>query len=150
MVLVRPDGRIFTAGDTVIWVVDHYFLLLLPTTSGLKDITLRQFNADGTADAAFVGGGKADLDVGADRSFGTALALQPDGKILATGCSRSGFFDAVGEIPVIARYNANGTRDHSFNGSGFIRASASKLAVGPDGKIAAGEFPRKLTTLSQV
>ncbi len=135
VVLIRPDGRILTVGDSVFWLGGGF-----APYSGLKDITVRQFNIDGTSDITFVGGGKTDIDVGADRTVGTAVALQPDGKILATASSFTGFFNANQEIRVLARYNPDGSRDTSFNGNGFIRTNVpvTKLTVSSDGKVAAG------------
>jgi len=58
-----------------------------------------------------------------------AIAIQADGKIIAVG--------EGGAMPVV-RYNANGTLDTSFNGTGQAQqtsGSATGVTIQPDGKI---------------
>ena len=62
-------------------------------------------------------------------------ALQPDGKIVGTG--------EAGQRFGLARYNANGTLDTSFDGDGkvvtqFGLSEISSMAIQPDGKILTG------------
>lgn len=95
----------------------------------------------GTLDAGFGTNGRATLP-----GFGgenTALALQPDGRILMAGGSFSDF--------VLARFNADGSVDTGFGGrgtgtvetdiaGGFQQEQARAIAVQPDGRIiVAGE-----------
>lgn len=65
-----------------------------------------------------------------------ALVLQPDGKIVAAGQSNGNF--------ALARYNPDGSLDHSFGRKGKVRTDfggygdgASALVLQPDGKIVA-------------
>ncbi|HAV64983.1 MAG TPA: hypothetical protein DCY13_21750, partial [Verrucomicrobiales bacterium] len=74
------------------------------------------------------------MSTGAPDDAVGAMAIQPDGKILiggqftsVNGASRNG----------IARLNANGTLDTSFNPSA-LQATVSSLAVQPDGKVLLG------------
>lgn len=123
-VAVQPDGRIVVAG-----------------TSGGR-VALARYNADGSPDTAFGGGDGSvttdpapNLDEGGD---GSALALQPDGKILVGGQVGTTRFDFV-----VLRYTASGTLDTAFSGDGIERTdfgdyeSVHGLAVQPDGKIVA-------------
>jgi len=94
-----------------------------------------------------------------DRSFGTdgkvfsesfsascyAMAIQPDGKIVAAG---AGGYDSTGGL-FVARYNSDGTLDNSFGDEGrvitdFPQSGSSyieSVAILPSGKIlAAGWF----------
>ena len=74
---------------------------------------------------------------GDDQAF--AIALQPDGKLVAVG-------EASGDF-ALARYNPDGTLDLSFNGSGLVTTDfaggfdrVEALAVQADGKlVAAGQ-----------
>ncbi|MBK9155778.1 MAG: hypothetical protein IPM25_16490 [Chloracidobacterium sp.] len=141
VVLVRPDGRIFTAGDTVDWTGSSPNAIMAS-----KDITIRQFNSDGIPDIAFAGG-RADLDVGGNRTVGTAMAIQPDGMILSSGNYFENYFGqppfsgGFGTAPFIVRFNPDGTRDNAFGVNGVLRTSfePTKLANAPDGKIASVE-----------
>ncbi len=79
-------------------------------------------------------------DFGSRGDFGLAVAIQPDGKIVAAGNS----FGASGVDFALARYNANGTLDGGFGSGGTVLTdfgtfldAASDVAVQPDGKIVA-------------
>jgi predicted CXXCH cytochrome family protein len=73
-----------------------------------------------------------------------ALAIQSDGKIVAAGSCTLGSYTRF----AIARYNANGSLDTSFNSTGYVTtsfgtnysASAYTLAIQSDGKIVAAGF----------
>jgi uncharacterized delta-60 repeat protein len=92
-----------------------------------------RLNADGSPDANF---SSAIPAAGSGRV--TALALQPDGKILAGGV----FTVSVNSVTStdIARLNTNGSLDSAFStavGSGFTNFVGS-FGLQPDGKILAG------------
>lgn len=99
----------------------------------LSDNSLRanlmRLTADGAADPGFVVNGNDSVGVVG------AVALQPDGKILAGG----------NDLKILARYEASGAADptfsaHFINGRNFGNPGATiyALAVQPDGKILAG------------
>jgi uncharacterized delta-60 repeat protein len=121
-VALQPDGRIVAAGTS--------------RAGGSFDFALARYNADGSLDPGFGSGGKVLTDIGSS-SFDQALAiaLQPDGKIVAAG--NGGF--------ALARYNADGSLDSSFGSGGKVLTDAgisnlAAIALQPDGKIvAAGE-----------
>ena len=74
-VAVQPDGKIVAAGFAM-------------STSGLQDFALIRLNSNGTLDTSFDGDGKLMINIsssasGADRA--RALALMPDGRIVAAG-----------------------------------------------------------------
>jgi uncharacterized delta-60 repeat protein len=93
----------------------------LPSSSFLDS----SFGIAGKASAERFGGGNS------------AAALQADGKIVMVGGSTSDF--------VLARFNANGTLDPSFDGDGkvitdmipggIVQETAKAVAIQPDGKI---------------
>lgn len=97
------------------------------------------FSQTPTLDYNFYCNGKAAIRTGGGTS--SAMAIQPDGKILVGGrggetLSNSGY--------CIARFNANGTVDSSFGVNGKVitiyGGSIQSIIVCPDGKILAGGF----------
>jgi uncharacterized delta-60 repeat protein len=123
---VQSNGKIIAAGRKCV--------------SGICDVALARYNANGTLDTTFSGDGKVltDLGGGDNGSYG-GLAIQPDGKILLAGYASIG---ANREFAVY-RYNANGTLDPTFSGDGIAVGNfgAGKqdytydLALQGDGKI---------------
>jgi uncharacterized delta-60 repeat protein len=122
---LQPDGKIVVGGFG-------------SPSGGFDDFVAMRFNANGTPDSSFGGTGKVLTPVSAssqDRAFG--VALQTDGKIVLAGNARDGRdkFAAV-------RYNANGSLDTSFNGTGKVITAlglqqdlALDMALQSDGRI---------------
>uniref|UniRef100_A0AAU2K1G8 Calcium-binding protein n=1 Tax=Streptomyces sp. NBC_00049 TaxID=2903617 RepID=A0AAU2K1G8_9ACTN len=119
-VAVQPDGKIVTAG--------------IGGSGG--DFALTRYNTDGTLDTSFDTDGKVTTDfIGAfDQAFD--LVLQADGKIVAAGGSGGDF--------TLARYNADGSLDTSFDTDGKVTTDvtgsvdqAFSVALQADGKIVA-------------
>ena len=113
-VAVQSDGKIVAVGNTG------------------NDFGLARYNPNGSLDSTFSGDGKQTTDFAAQ--YGAkAVAIQPDGKIVAVGRAGGGGF-------AIARYNANGTLDTSFSGDGKQTANggsgeANAVALQANGKI---------------
>jgi uncharacterized delta-60 repeat protein len=104
-VLVQPDGKIVLGGWTGQDTPFNY------------DYALVRYNPDGTRDPSFGTGGRVVTNFG-DRTDDRmrALALQPDGKIVAVGRgSPDNFTTALG----VARYNPDGSLDSSFATGGL-------------------------------
>ena len=107
---------------------------------------LARLNADGSPEAGFVAS-ITDQNLGPLNNEYTAIALQPDGKILVAGN-----FDSVnGSLqPFIARLNPNGSSDESFLSpftesdlTNVFRCGRWSLALQADGKVlVAGGFVR--------
>jgi uncharacterized delta-60 repeat protein len=126
-VLVQPDGKILAIG----------------TAAGPSDskLALARFNANGTLDGTFGGGGGVVTDVLTNVDNAMDAVLQADGKIVVVGKSA-----ALGGTAVfcVVRYNSNGTLDSTFSGDGklttaFAAGSASANRVGLQGtKIVVG------------
>jgi uncharacterized delta-60 repeat protein len=124
-VVVQADGKVVTAGA-----------LQALTGTGF-DFLLTRYNADGTPDTTFGRGGFVRTDLaGAGRSdVARAAALQSDGKIIVAGSS--------GRELAVARYNADGSLDTTFDGDGVattafgFSAAALDVLVQGDGKILA-------------
>jgi uncharacterized delta-60 repeat protein len=126
-VALQPDGKIVAAGTTS-----------TPGVSG-ADFALARYNPDGSLDATFGSAGKVTTDFGGGAE---AVALQPDGKIVAAGSASPGatiFSDFA-----LARYNPDGSLDATFGSGGKVTthfASGTDQAFGvalqPNGKIVA-------------
>jgi uncharacterized delta-60 repeat protein len=122
---LQPDGKILLGGHS----------------RGVSDddFALFRFKSDGTPDPKFGANGKAPLQQITSGDDGVnALALQPDGQIIAAGYGNPG----TGKIFAVARYNTNGSLDNSFGTAGSSVQSiggqedaANAVAVQPDGKI---------------
>ena len=112
-VLVQPDGKIVVAG------------------TGNNNVAVTRLNPDGSFDTSFDGDGTAGADFGGV-DYGSAAALQSDGKIVVAG-------QADGQDVAVARFNPTGAADKTLDtttriGYGtFVTARAA--LVQPDGKI---------------
>ncbi len=124
---VQPDRKLVVAGAC--W------------NGSNNDFCLARYNADGSLDTGFNASGKLMTPIGNGADFAYALAVQPDGKLVAAGtCQNSGNnYDFC-----LARYNADGSLDASLNASGKLMAPigadfdfAYALALQPDGKLVA-------------
>jgi uncharacterized delta-60 repeat protein len=119
--LLQADGRILVGSTSL-------------STGGSSVATgLMRLLADGSRDNSFAPNG-----AGAGRFTGiTALALQPNGKILAAGRY---IFTTTPTVMAVMRLESTGALDASFAGAEFSGASANvtTLAVQPDGKVLAG------------
>jgi len=128
---LQPDGKLVAAG--------------LSANAGRLVFALARYNPDGSLDTSFNGTGTVTTAIGASgNDVASALVLQPDGKLVAAGTSYSG--TSISSEPVffaLARYNANGSLDTSFNRTGKVTTAigsfndASALALQPDGKLVA-------------
>jgi len=128
--VLQPDGKIVVAGVT------------FTGTEPGSDFALARYNPDGTLDTTFGTGGKVITDFSL-LDVAEAVALQPDGKILAAGLT---FVGGSGFEATLARYNPNGSLDSSFGIGGKVSTDLGRedaitsIALHPDGKIvAAGE-----------
>jgi uncharacterized delta-60 repeat protein len=109
------------------------------SVGGSIDMGLVRYNADGSLDNSFANSGKFTGDVFGNYDEAFALALQSDGKIVASGgaTNNSGFLDFV-----VSRLNTNGTLDSSFGSGGKVTTDffggddfSAGIAIQPDGKI---------------
>src|SRR3954464_3009761 len=138
-VAVQPDGKIVVGGS-----------VRAPADSPAGgDFALARYNADGTLDSSFSDDGKQTTAfAGGSDDFGSAVAVQPDGKIVVGGSVRAPADSPAGGDFALARYNADGTLDSSFSDDGkqttaFAGSSndfGSAVAVQPDGKIVVGGY----------
>lgn len=131
--LIQPDGKIVLAGSCLVGIANNDFCAarLLP---------------DGSFDATFdgpsgTGNGKILLPITVNKAdTATAMAIQPDGKILITGYCDSGVIQSF----CLARLHIDGTLDASFDGASGVGDGkfliplggvSTAMALQPDGKI---------------
>jgi uncharacterized delta-60 repeat protein len=121
-IVIQPDGKILVVGS-----FDNF--------AGLARQDIVRLLADGTVDSAFNPPQITNYFYG----IYAKPVLQTDGKILIVGD-----FDSVDGTPLpgVARLNPDGSRDSSFQPSGFSRLVETTpnrgLAIQSDGKIVVG------------
>ncbi len=99
--------------------------ILLSTTNALA--------ASGLLDPTFGTNGIAVADLASDPRFGSDIALQPDGRIIMLVPAQSG------QMPVLMRYNSNGSVDNTFGIDGKLTLNFGyKVALQSDGKLVIG------------
>lgn len=141
-VAIQDDGKIVVAGYA--------------SFRGANDDTefafaLARYNANGSLDSSFGTAGKVTTDLAGDggNTYPTpetinALAIQGDGRIVATGTAHAGEFTDFATV----RYNADGSLDATFGAGGKVLTDlsgaadfpvandfANSLAITSDGKI---------------
>ena len=128
---VQPNGRIVTAGGGQV----------PPGGNPNNGLAVTRHLPDGRLDPSFGGGDGVVERFTEEGTDATALALQPDGKILVAGSA------GISTSAVhVTRYLANGELDLDFGDDGVALlpdtccdgAHATGLAVQPDGKVLVG------------
>ncbi len=145
-VALQADGKIVLAGGADM------------QGSNSADFALARYCADGKLDdgancgTGFGNGGTVTTNFASYNDFANAVAIQPDGKIVAAGVSLQVTYQAM----ALARYCPDGTLDNGVNcgaggfgiagevitavGGGFSSGFATGLVLQPDGKIVAAGF----------
>jgi uncharacterized delta-60 repeat protein len=126
---IQTDGKIVVAGS---------------------GFTIARYNTDGSLDASFDGDGIVITMFGGLTYSARGVAIQSDGKIVAAGESRIGQDNAAFAL---ARYNANGSLDTSFDGDGKLTTDfgpfydeANAVAIQAGGKIIAAGYGESSNT----
>jgi uncharacterized delta-60 repeat protein len=151
------DGKVTTTvgsngGEAFGIVIQPGDLKIIAAGDADSDFGLARYNPDGSLDLSFDGDGKVVTDFGGlDRA--RAIALQPDGKIVAAGFTQVNFNDNSGTSDfALARYNSNGSLDTTFDGDGKVITNISSVgdddlingvAIQSDGKIVAAGYTRQ-------
>ena len=115
-VAIQSDGKIVVAGDNSTGPFTLAFAIV-------------RYNTNGSLDTSFDNDGIVTTQVGSgfEVSGAEAVAIQADGKIVAAG-----YYNGL------VRYNADGSLDTTFNGTGIVTTpgrGASSVAIQADGKI---------------
>jgi uncharacterized delta-60 repeat protein len=101
-----------------------------------QDFALARYTITGTLDTTFGSGGTVTTSISDLYDWGSAIAIQPDGKIVMVGRSWG-----IGYDFALARYNPGGNLDLDFGNSGVVTTNigqndfASAVALQSDGKI---------------
>src|SRR5690349_19218725 len=136
-IALQADGRIVVAGQSSDYsspCCDH-------------DFAVARYHSDGSPDMSFDGDGKVITGFGSN-SFGathdgaTAVAIQPDGKILVAGASMA-FSSSGGNADfALVRYTSTGALDTTFDVDGKVTTDfgsptdgGGAITLQPDGKI---------------
>jgi uncharacterized delta-60 repeat protein len=116
---IQRDGKLLLAGLTV------------PTYR----FVVGRFTANGALDTTFGTAGAATTTFGGVLEAASALAVEPDGRIVAAGATSNGSTVRL----VIARFHSDGTLDTSFGTGGkvltAIDCDPSSVLLQPNGKI---------------
>jgi uncharacterized delta-60 repeat protein len=125
---LQPDGKIVMAGYAFIDVSVGTFVLA-------------RYHPDGSLDTTFDGDGKVITDFNSSEGYARAVAIQPDGKIVAAGFA----FDEMYSDFALARYNPDGSLDESFGSGGKVTTDfygqddyGYSIVLQPDDKIIVG------------
>ncbi len=116
---------------------------VVPTGSSQGEFAVGRLNPNGTIDTTFAGDGTAVLVAPVvGREIATGMVIQANDKIILSGVSTvSSVSDSA-----MARFNADGSRDNTFDGDGFFRQSLVNtfspdiifgVTLQPDGKLLA-------------
>ena len=130
-IAIQPDGKIVVAGYT------------RNSTNSDEDFAIARLNTDGSLDQSFSSDGKTTVafDLGGSAANNgdeaTAIAIQPDGKIVIVGFAETG---ATSTRFAVARLNADGSKDSAFGPQIFSAGTgtaeiANDVAIQADGKI---------------
>ncbi len=99
---------------------------------------IARFLADGSVDNGFGANGSVIIPFSSTAALALAVAVQPDGKVVAAGFGSNG----INNDFALVRTAANGTLDQTFGGGGAILTMvgdatdvANGLAIAPDGGI---------------
>lgn len=130
-VLALPDGRLVAAGDG------------RATSGGSNDFALARHLADGASDPTFGAGGRVTTDFGGTFDAAYALAVQPDGKLVAAGVTAPISTSTLADFALV-RYETDGSLDPTFGTGGRVVTDfaggfdeARALVIQPDGRIVA-------------
>jgi uncharacterized delta-60 repeat protein len=123
--VIQPDGKILVAGVSGTINNNNFYF------------ALARYNSNGGLDTTFDADGKVTTSIGVN-AFINSIALQNDGKIVATGSSYNGSnYDFA-----IARYNSNGSLDTTFDTDGKVISAVGSstdysysVVIQNDGKI---------------
>jgi len=101
-VAIQGDGKIVVAG--------------VSNTAAISDFALARYLSDGTPDNTFSSDGQLTTNVANGGDYSTALAIQPDGKILAGGVVPGN--NSISDFAVV-RYLSDGSLDAMFGNNGI-------------------------------
>jgi len=136
-VAIQPDGKIVVAGEAQVFNGNAF------------EFALARYNTNGSLDKTFGDGGKTTTNI-IFASRALAIALQPDGKIIAAGFTTN---LTQGPDMAVARYKINGSLDDDFGTNGTVTTDfiggtdiINALTLQSDGKIVAAGLAQATPT----
>ncbi|MBG9389182.1 calcium-binding protein [Caenimonas aquaedulcis] len=142
---VGPVGR--DRPSAIAMQADGKFVVAatISTTGSGDDIAMLRFNHDGTVDPTFGNSGWVKTSISNTGNLNdrvSGMLIQPDGKIVLAGFTRSA--GAGNNDFLLVRYNQDGSLDTSFDGDGKVITAfnsgadaAVRVLMQPDGKLLA-------------
>jgi uncharacterized delta-60 repeat protein/uncharacterized repeat protein (TIGR01451 family) len=131
-VVLQQDGKIVAAGSS------------FSSAKTVEDFVVARYNSNGSLDKRFGNNGKVITDFFRNVDSISAVAIQPDGKIVVGGFAQLGGSGSTPRVFALARFNSDGSPDSSFGSGGKLTtsfggsfASVSSIMLQPDGKIIA-------------
>src|SRR6476661_2809804 len=129
-VAIQPNGQIIAAGSS------------FSNSKTVEDFIVARYDANGSLDKRFGKNGKITTDFFRNVDSISAIAIQPDGRIVVAGFAQLGGNGSTPRVFALARYRNDGTPDTSFGNGGALTtsfggsfAAVSAVMVQPDGKI---------------
>jgi uncharacterized delta-60 repeat protein len=129
-VAIQSNGQIIAAGSS------------FSTSKTVEDFIVARYDANGSLDKRFGKNGKITTDFFRNVDSISAVAIQPDGRIVVAGFAQLGGNGSTPRVFALARYRNDGQPDTSFGNGGALTtsfggnfAAASALMLQPDGKI---------------
>jgi uncharacterized delta-60 repeat protein len=123
-IAIQSDGKIVAGGGSY--------------NGASTNFALARYSSDGSLDTTFDQDGRLTTAIGTFSDQARSVAIQSDGKIVAAGNSYNGIHNKF----VLARYNANGSLDTSFDEDGLlvtviglVDGHANSVAIQSDGQI---------------
>jgi uncharacterized delta-60 repeat protein len=133
-IVLQPDGKIVVAGQAYLGVVNN---------GADTAFAVLRLNPNGSLDSSFGTNGVVTTNFFSSLDYATEVALQPDGKIIASGIvTQGGVNDGRTYDFALVRYNPNGSLDAAFGNGGIVFTDfnglgdlAQSSVLQPDGKI---------------
>lgn len=129
-IAIQPNGQIIAAGSS------------FSNSKTVEDFIVARYNADGSLDKRFARNGKITTDFFRNVDSISAVAIQPDGRIIVAGFAQLAGNGGNPRVFALARYRSDGNPDTSFGSGGVLTtsfggnfAAASAVMLQPDGKI---------------
>ena len=129
-VAIQPNGQIIAAGSS------------FSNSKTVEDFIVARYNANGSLDKRFGKNGKITTDFFRNVDSISAIAIQPDGRIIVAGFAQLAGSGGNPRVFALARYHSDGSPDTSFGNGGALTtsfggnfAAASTVMLQPDGKI---------------
>jgi uncharacterized delta-60 repeat protein len=142
---LQPDGKIVVVGSTNAGAQGN---------TGTRDFAVARFNANGTPDTTFAGGGATHLPVGTLDDDALAVLVQPDNRIVIAGNT---YVNSSRSNCAIVRLNGDGSPDAAFGTGGIasynlggLSTCASLTRQGDGTLLAAGSWAANIDSIFMV